>query len=170
MHRLRGLCNLIGGWALLGESEGIETKIEAYMQESAILFDRAERLCILLAKVPRTKDFNDQATTSMILASALGMGTPEEAGNNLPICTSPTRSLELALALQALRCGFGGQHDADTVTIGYTQTMTTFSFGDDVPDEKSLMFNLEISKDFRLEDGVISCSSNLFSNPQLANS
>jgi len=155
---------------MIGEGEGLETKIEAYMQESAILFDRADRLRILLVEVPRREDFSDQSTTSMLLASALGMGTPEEAGNNLPLCSSPTSSLDLALALQALRCSFDGQHDADTVTITYNQTKTTFSFGNDVPDDNSLFINQEINEDIGLEGGTISCPAILFSNPQLANS
>jgi len=100
LHRLRGVIQILGGWATLGTPEPADEKIRVRMQEAHTLSERLDLLWHLQSE--QHPDLTNPIIAPAILASALRAGTPEEAGARLPVPQShPIAFLALSAWLES---------------------------------------------------------------------
>ncbi len=107
LHRLRGVIQILGGWATLGTPEPADEKIRVRLQEAQILSDRMNLLWQL--QLEQNPDLTDPNIAPAILAGAMRAGTPEEAGSRLPITQShPIAFMALSAWLESTigECAF----------------------------------------------------------------
>lgn len=101
LHRLRGLRGLFGGWIEVGVPPGSEDRVRLKLEEDMILMARLDWLGSMLHRMPPRARLRSGEAPAVLLAAALGLGTPEEAGERLPRIQDPEAALALALWLQA---------------------------------------------------------------------
>lgn len=100
LHRLRGVRGLLSGWIEIGVPQGEQNRVHQRMDEDLLLLGRLDWLRSLLHhSPPRQRILNGEAP-AVLLACALGMGTPEEAAERLPVIEQAEASLALSLWLQ----------------------------------------------------------------------
>lgn len=100
LHRLRGVRGLLSGWIEIGVPAGEQARVHQRMDEDLLLLGRLDWLRSLLHHAPPRQRVLLGEAPAVLLACALGMGTPEEAGNRLPEILQPEAALALALWLQ----------------------------------------------------------------------
>lgn len=101
LHRLRGTGSLLEGWVQIGVPPGSEGAVHARLEEHARLIARLDWLGSLLAIPPPPERLEAGEAPGVLLAAALGHGTPEEAGARLPRILEPRAAAALALWTQA---------------------------------------------------------------------
>jgi len=100
LHRLRGVRGLISGWIEIGVPEGGRHRLREHMEEDLTLLARLDWLrAFMLHAPPMQRCFSGEAP-QVLLAAGLGIGTPEEAGEQLPDIKDPEAAFALALWLQ----------------------------------------------------------------------
>jgi hypothetical protein len=102
LHRLRGLRALLGGWIECGVPPGAESRVPLRLEEDMILLARLDWIGSMLHHPQPLKLLESGEAPSVLLAAALGLGTPEEARERLPRVPDPEMAVALALALQIL--------------------------------------------------------------------
>lgn len=102
LHRLRGLRALLGGWVECGVPPGSEGRVRVRLEEDMVLLARLDWLGSMLHHPQPLKLLQAGEAPSVLLAAALGLGTPEEARERLPRVPDPEMAVALALALQML--------------------------------------------------------------------
>lgn len=105
LHRLRGLRGLFSGWIEIGVPAGSEARVRLKIEEDMILLARLDWLGSMLHHVPPQARLQAGEAPAVLLAAALGLGTPEEAGEMLPRVLHPEAALAAAAWLQALAPG-----------------------------------------------------------------
>lgn len=100
LHRLRGVRGLLSGWIEIGVPEGEQKRVQHRMDEDLRLLGRLDWLRSMLHHAPPRKRVLLGEAPAVFLACALGLGTPEEAGERLPLINQPEAALALALWLQ----------------------------------------------------------------------
>lgn len=100
LHRLRGVRGLISGWIEVGVPPGEEHRLRERMEEDLQLLARLDWLRSLLHHDPPLERCYGGEAPMVLLAAALGVGTPEEAGTLMPDIVSPEAAVALALWLQ----------------------------------------------------------------------
>lgn len=100
LHRLRGVRGLISGWIEIGIPPGEEHRLRDRMEEDLQLLARLDWLRSLLHHDPPLERCYGGEAPMVLLAAALGVGTPEEAGTSMPEILSPEAAIALALWLQ----------------------------------------------------------------------
>lgn len=103
LHRLNGIHALLSGWLLIGIPPGQETAVEARLDEDRLLLARLSWLRGVLHAGVRPEVLLAGEAPRVLLAAALGLGTPEEAASRLPRFADPQAGLALALWAQAVR-------------------------------------------------------------------
>lgn len=136
-HRLRGLSNLLGGWSLMEAPPEMEPKLEAYIQESALLFDQLDLIRQSFVGIIKQGNNFDQEFCDLLLSATLGLGTTAEAGESLPRCRTPKLSFALAIELENARAQLGKSEDNTTIEIEFTDKEVCFSFNS----KQQLSFN-----------------------------
>lgn len=101
LHRLRGLRNLFSGWIEFGLPPGAETRVRIKQEEDAALLARLDWLGTMLSHGATRAQLTGGEAPAILLAAALGLHTPEEAGVRLPRIGEPEAALAAALWLQA---------------------------------------------------------------------
>jgi hypothetical protein len=101
LHRLRGLRALMGGWIEIGVPPGSEPRVRTLLEEDMQLLARLDWIGTLLAHAPVAQRLEAGEAPAVLLAAALGVGTPEEAHAALPLVQEPRAALALATWLQA---------------------------------------------------------------------
>ncbi len=100
LHRLRGVRGLINGWLEIGVPEAEKPKLHSHMEEDLVLLARLDWLRSFLHHNPPLERCVGGEAPTVFLAAALGLGTPEEAGEQLPEIKDAEAALALALWLQ----------------------------------------------------------------------
>ncbi|MGB0952225.1 MAG: hypothetical protein ACPG31_03290 [Planctomycetota bacterium] len=100
LHRLRGVRGLISGWIEIGVPPGEEHRLRERMEEDLQLLARLDWLRSLLHHDPPLERCYGGEAPMVLLAAALGVGTPEEAGTSMPEILAPEAAMALALWLQ----------------------------------------------------------------------
>lgn len=100
LHRLRGVRGLLNGWIEIGVPPGEQHRVHQRMDEDLLLLGRIDWLRALLHHSPPRQRVMKGEAPAVFLACALGLGTPEEAGQRLPVIEQPEAGLGLALWLQ----------------------------------------------------------------------
>jgi len=100
LHRLRGVRGLLSGWIEVGVPEGEQGRVHQRLEEDLLLLGRLDWLRSVLHHAPPRQRILLGEAPAVLLACALGIGTPEEAGERLPIINKPEAALALALWLQ----------------------------------------------------------------------
>lgn len=100
LHRLRGLRALLGGWIEIGVPPGSEERVRDRLGEDMTLLARLDWLGSMLFLTPPLQRLEAGEAPSVLLAVALGFGSPEEARERLPVILAPRAGLALALYLQ----------------------------------------------------------------------
>ncbi|MFK5956037.1 MAG: hypothetical protein QM477_06295 [Planctomycetota bacterium] len=100
LHRLRGVRGLISGWIEIGIPQGEQHRLRERMEEDLALLARLDWLRAVLHHSPPIQRCYGGEAPAVLLATALGVGTPEEAGDRLPDIASPEAAVALALWLQ----------------------------------------------------------------------
>ncbi len=113
LHRLRGVRGLLSGWIEIGVPEGEQARVHQRMDEDLLLLGRLDWLRSMLHHSPPRQRVLHGEAPAVFLACALGMGTPEEAGDRLPIINQPEAALAVALWLQRRA------HELDSVSISF---------------------------------------------------
>jgi hypothetical protein len=115
LHRLRGVRGLLSGWIEIGVPEGEQHRVHQRMDEDLLLLGRLDWLRSLLHHAPPRQRVLLGEAPAVFLACALGMGTPEEAGDRLPKILQPEAALALSLWLQIRSQAF----DAASIRFGW---------------------------------------------------
>lgn len=97
IHRLRGGRGLLSGWALLGVPKDHESRVKDRLEEDRLLLGRLDWIRGVLRAGPRLEVILAGEAPQVILAAALELGTPEEAGDRLPRHKDARAALALAL-------------------------------------------------------------------------
>ena len=100
LHRLRGVRGVISGWIEIGIPPGEEHRLNERMDEDLTLLARLDWLRSILHHSPPMQRCYGGEAPQVLLAAALGVGTPEEAGERLPDIKDPEAAVALALWLQ----------------------------------------------------------------------
>ena len=106
LHRLRGVRGLISGWIEVGIQPGSEHRLKERMEEDLILLGRLDWLRSMLHHTPPMERCFGGEAPAVLLSAALGIGTPEEAGGQLPEIIDPEAAIALAIWLQACTTDF----------------------------------------------------------------
>lgn len=97
VHRLRGVRGLITGWALIGITDAQKDGLRDRIDEDRVLLGRLDWIREALRVEPEVKTLARGEAPQVLLAAALGFGTPEEAHNAIPHTRVPVAGLALAL-------------------------------------------------------------------------
>lgn len=100
LHRLRGLRSLLGGWVEVGVPPGSEARVPALLQEDIALLARLDWIGTLLMYPPPLERMEGGEAPTVLLAVALGLGSPEEARARLPQIVEPRAAVAAAIWLQ----------------------------------------------------------------------
>jgi|FLOH01.1.fsa_nt_gi hypothetical protein len=118
LHRLRGVRGLLSGWIEIGVPESEQSRLRQRMDEDLLLLGRLDWLRSMLHHAPPRQRILLGEAPAVLLACALGLGTPEEARERLPIIHQAEAAVALALWLQmqtkdfdsaSIRCGWQGE-------------------------------------------------------------
>jgi hypothetical protein len=101
LHRLRGLRALLGGWIEIGVPPGSEHRVQPRLEEDMVLLARLDWLGTMMHHAQPPARLHAGEAPQVLLAAALGLGTPEEARERLPHIVDPEAALALALWIQA---------------------------------------------------------------------
>lgn len=101
LHRLRGLRALMGGWIEIGVPPGSEARVRGLLEEDMSLLARLDWIGTLLSHAPIAKRLEAGEAPAVLLAAALGLGTPEEGRARLPEPATPRAALALATWIHA---------------------------------------------------------------------
>ena len=109
LHRLRGIRGLLGGWVEVGVPPGSEHRVRARLDEDMALLQRLDWLGSMLIHTPPLQRMEAGEAPQVLLAVALGMGSPEEARAKLPGILEPRAAVGAAVWLQACapECALG---------------------------------------------------------------
>lgn len=111
LHRLRGLRALLGGWIEIGVPPGSEGRVRMRLEEDMLLLARLDWLGTMMHYPLPVKRLHAGEAPAVLLASALGLGTPEEARERLPQVLDPEAAIALAFWLQAVAPDGLADHD-----------------------------------------------------------
>lgn len=104
LHRLRNTRGLLVGWAALGGGTAVEKQVQECCAEDAELLSRLEHL-VQSRAAGLSLEAVDTDLARAFLSSAVGMGTPREAGSDLPETDCVRTALALALWAEAVGAG-----------------------------------------------------------------
>lgn len=102
LHHLRGLRALLGGWIEIGVPPGSEGRVRLRLEEDMILLARLDWLGSMMHHPQPLRRLHAGEAPMVLLAGALGLGTPEEARERLPKVLDPEAAIALAFWLQAV--------------------------------------------------------------------
>lgn len=100
LHRLRGVRGLLSGWIEIGVPPGEHHRVQVRIDEDLCLLARLDWLRSFLHHTPPRSMVLQGEAPQVLLACALGLGTPEEAKDRLPTIQRPDAALALSLWLQ----------------------------------------------------------------------
>jgi len=106
LHRLRGVRGLLHGWSQVGVPVQDASQLETRFEEDLNLLSRLDWLRSLLLHQPPLERLEGGEAPMVLLACALGHGTPSEnrqgIDGRLPQAKQPAGALSLALWLEAV--------------------------------------------------------------------
>ncbi len=99
LHRMSGVCQLLGNLCQIGPCDGMNARVPAWMEEFQSLSAAQHRLW-LCHRQPNMESLLADVVPELLLAAAMRFGTPGEAGAALPAIEEPQAALGLALWLE----------------------------------------------------------------------
>ncbi|MDP6941746.1 MAG: hypothetical protein QGH51_06940 [Planctomycetota bacterium] len=100
LHRLRGVRNLLAGWALMGPSSCDELKLQARLEEDRVLLARLS--WIHQGLMDPLSAIDKEELPRVLLAALLGFGTPEESEMDLPQILDPQEVIAICTRIQTI--------------------------------------------------------------------
>lgn len=128
LHRLRGVRNLLSGWATLGPTENEMPKVSERLEEDRLLLGRLDWIHPYLNQPLLLEFLRKGEAPGVLFAAAMGWGTPEEAGQRMPDCQNKTSLLGWAFWVHLAHPTQEVTHPDGAVQLEWVQGQAKFRF------------------------------------------